>query len=272
MAPDHAAIERLRNAVASGDGIEALRRLRTATDGVCWLCRAQCRHPKGVRLNDGRYVCSGCAALLEEPTEWIPQPLPPRREFIPPPSPPSMSRFDLGLALGCGIQLLMISIGLGGLLGRISPALVAIPPLAALACALALFARTWGEHRKALTKYREDEPALMREYQQKLAKQERELEEYERSEQKRLWELIWEVRRDVYDWWPDYPPDWDHRRSKVRYRDNRRCVICGSHGSRSHPLHTHHVKALGLGGSNRLSNLVTLCEDCHRAQPGHSDL
>lgn len=40
------------------------------------------------------------------------------------------------------------------------------------------------------------------------------------------------------------------------------CRQCGSNKS----LEVHHIVALHSGGSNELSNLITLCHDCHRAQ------
>lgn len=40
------------------------------------------------------------------------------------------------------------------------------------------------------------------------------------------------------------------------------CQRCGSTKS----LEAHHIVALHSGGSNELSNLTTLCHDCHRAQ------
>lgn len=52
---------------------------------------------------------------------------------------------------------------------------------------------------------------------------------------------------------------WDQTREKVFRRDKNKCVMCGS----SHNLTVDHIKELSLGGSNSLSNLRTLCADCH---------
>ena len=34
-------------------------------------------------------------------------------------------------------------------------------------------------------------------------------------------------------------------------------------------LHVHHIKAISDGGSSELSNLITLCVYCHKAQHKH---
>jgi len=44
--------------------------------------------------------------------------------------------------------------------------------------------------------------------------------------------------------------------------------VCSRCGEKKN-LEAHHIRALKSGGSNELSNLTTLCHDCHRAQhPG----
>jgi 5-methylcytosine-specific restriction endonuclease McrA len=40
------------------------------------------------------------------------------------------------------------------------------------------------------------------------------------------------------------------------------CARCGS----TVDLEAHHIVPLASGGTNELSNLLTLCHDCHRAQ------
>lgn len=52
---------------------------------------------------------------------------------------------------------------------------------------------------------------------------------------------------------------WDILRKKVIKRDNNRCTNCG----RSSNLTVDHKVPLSLGGSNIMSNLTTLCKDCH---------
>ena len=49
------------------------------------------------------------------------------------------------------------------------------------------------------------------------------------------------------------------QRNRVLARDGHACVICGS----SSDLEVDHRRALSNGGDNSLSNLATLCHDCH---------
>lgn len=48
----------------------------------------------------------------------------------------------------------------------------------------------------------------------------------------------------------------------------RECANCGSDSD----LHIHHIVPLAVGGSNRLSNLVRLCSECHAKVHGGSNL
>ena len=54
-------------------------------------------------------------------------------------------------------------------------------------------------------------------------------------------------------------------KTRVLERDQHRCVVCGTAGS---PLHAHHLLPASESGSNRLENLVTVCERCHQAHHG----
>lgn len=58
----------------------------------------------------------------------------------------------------------------------------------------------------------------------------------------------------------DYPEDWEQKRAAVLERDDYTCQGCGQNGGE---LHVHHICPLGAGGSNALSNLLTLCDGCH---------
>ena len=53
---------------------------------------------------------------------------------------------------------------------------------------------------------------------------------------------------------------WKRTRAAVRRRDGNRCVVCG----RSDRLSVHHVVPARLGGSDKMSNLVTVCVLHHR--------
>jgi len=62
-----------------------------------------------------------------------------------------------------------------------------------------------------------------------------------------------------------YPDDWDTRRKRVYRRDNYTCQKCtvkgGPYGEVE--LHAHHQRPISKGGSHELSNLETLCRNCH---------
>lgn len=57
---------------------------------------------------------------------------------------------------------------------------------------------------------------------------------------------------------------WDETRRSVLERDGYRCVSC-SMSLRSHDADVHHLLPRSMGGSDELSNLVTLCDGCHAA-------
>lgn len=57
-----------------------------------------------------------------------------------------------------------------------------------------------------------------------------------------------------------YPENWDELRRAAYARDGYKCVNCGLGNV---VLHAHHIVPLLGGGSNLLSNLATLCKDCH---------
>jgi len=54
----------------------------------------------------------------------------------------------------------------------------------------------------------------------------------------------------------------------VRERDRHKCMNCYRDEDEVNELDTHHIVARGNGGSNRLSNLITLCRQCHDAAHG----
>lgn len=55
----------------------------------------------------------------------------------------------------------------------------------------------------------------------------------------------------------------DDVRNAVFTRDDHRCVCCGRGIEDGAILHVHHLKYRSLGGTNRMRNLVTVCERCH---------
>lgn len=70
----------------------------------------------------------------------------------------------------------------------------------------------------------------------------------------------------IFDYWPDYPPDWEIRCERIKSRLGFCTSRDGQHGGQ---LHVHHIVPISLGGSNRLDNLTVLCERHHsQAHPG----
>lgn len=55
----------------------------------------------------------------------------------------------------------------------------------------------------------------------------------------------------------------DDVRNAVFTRDNYRCVCCERGVEDGAILHAHHLKYRSLGGTNRMGNLVTVCDRCH---------
>lgn len=74
---------------------------------------------------------------------------------------------------------------------------------------------------------------------------------------------------NMYDFYLEYPPDWNRRRRLVKERDFT-CENCGTSGRYGNRLNVHHRKHLAAGGTNRLDNLVLLCERCHKEEHGVS--
>jgi hypothetical protein len=53
--------------------------------------------------------------------------------------------------------------------------------------------------------------------------------------------------------------NWRDIRTEVLQRDGRICQVCG----KEHSGQVHHVIPRSQGGTNDLSNLITLCGRCH---------
>lgn len=67
----------------------------------------------------------------------------------------------------------------------------------------------------------------------------------------------------------NYGSDWPHRRNECRQRENFKCADCGiSESVYGKQLSVHHVKPFisfdSTYEANQLSNLVAICEPCHR--------
>jgi len=79
---------------------------------------------------------------------------------------------------------------------------------------------------------------------------------------------LWKGGHDPY-----YGPDWDSIRDKVRDRDGYACQICGVDEKDLHRgLDVHHIipkrKFDNVEESNRLNNLISLCNSCHKRWEG----
>ena len=61
-----------------------------------------------------------------------------------------------------------------------------------------------------------------------------------------------------------YPSDWRDRRERVLRRDHYRCRNCRRYRC---DLEVHHAVPKANGGSHRETNLITLCERCHKNVP-----
>ena len=57
-----------------------------------------------------------------------------------------------------------------------------------------------------------------------------------------------------------YTEDWDNIRKRVYARDGYRCAYCGKKGK----LHAHHIIPVRISHDNSMSNLVSLCNKCHK--------
>ncbi|MFB6199158.1 MAG: HNH endonuclease, partial [Halobacteriaceae archaeon] len=62
--------------------------------------------------------------------------------------------------------------------------------------------------------------------------------------------------------------DWLQIREAVIERDNHRCTDCTRPEEVVESFHIDHNVPQGRGGSDRFSNLQTLCKQCHRAKHG----
>ena len=67
----------------------------------------------------------------------------------------------------------------------------------------------------------------------------------------------------VHDYMLQYPPDWKQRCNMLKEKiGNYYYGICSKCGT-SKNLHVHHNIPLSQGGSNKIENLILLCDKCH---------
>ena len=61
--------------------------------------------------------------------------------------------------------------------------------------------------------------------------------------------------------------NWENLKAYAKWRDGYKCRVCGD-SSRKDPnvrLEVHHIRRKADGGTDTPDNVVTLCEDCHKA-------
>lgn len=63
-----------------------------------------------------------------------------------------------------------------------------------------------------------------------------------------------------------YPENWGELRLKVLERDQYKCRRCGANLRGVFYREVHHIVPLARGGSNFMSNLISLCSECHDKQ------
>ena len=57
-----------------------------------------------------------------------------------------------------------------------------------------------------------------------------------------------------------YPANWNQLRKKIYKMANYKCQYCGKGG---YGLNAHHLRHLSNKGSNDLTNLICVCDECH---------
>ncbi|NLV29359.1 MAG: WYL domain-containing protein [Erysipelotrichaceae bacterium] len=63
---------------------------------------------------------------------------------------------------------------------------------------------------------------------------------------------------ELWDYWPEYPPDWDERSQSIRDEVGF-CERCGEVGH----LQVHHRRPVAKGGNHCPENLEVICVNCH---------
>ena len=69
----------------------------------------------------------------------------------------------------------------------------------------------------------------------------------------------------------EYPDNWRKLSKQTKKRDGWKCQKCYNKGGKygNAELHAHHIVPKSKGGDDKLSNLITLCVECHEDQHGH---
>ena len=79
--------------------------------------------------------------------------------------------------------------------------------------------------------------------------------------------LLFKVKqaKDKQNNWYERKPFTKSTRYKIMRRDDFKCVLCGRspRNTENLTLHIDHIFPVSKGGSNKMSNLRTLCRDCN---------
>lgn len=73
----------------------------------------------------------------------------------------------------------------------------------------------------------------------------------------------------------DYPDNWRDISAKVKAEDGHKCKgVLVRNGKRVRcnstvDLEVHHIVPLSRGGTNKRTNFITLCENCHKKRHKH---
>lgn len=75
-------------------------------------------------------------------------------------------------------------------------------------------------------------------------------------------------QKDIYNYWPTYPPDWNNRKEFLK-AERKICNRCNKSKSRKYKkdfLEVHHIIPIHKSGNHLDSNLEVLCKNCHKEE------
>ena len=61
-----------------------------------------------------------------------------------------------------------------------------------------------------------------------------------------------------------YGAAWQKLRDQTLRRDNHLCQPCKRNGRLTPAREVHHIKAKAHGGTDEMSNLISICQECHQ--------
>lgn len=69
-----------------------------------------------------------------------------------------------------------------------------------------------------------------------------------------------------------YGKDWNKTSAKTISMAGNRCSKCGTYGSATNKLRSHHIIPVSKGGKTVPFYLKCVCDRCHEKEPGHNHL